>query len=172
MRPSEPAAPGSSTTATRSGWTNAALSMKSVTTSGTRMSSLPSHPGHGTAPRATAHPWNGRSAGSAARDNLSMPVGPVPTAPPDPLDEVRRASRHGGYAVYLGASEGRFVFSRPESGVLVLGPPRSGKTTSIVVPNVLAACGPVVVASTKRDILDATYRARLRCGPCIVFDPG
>jgi type IV secretion system protein VirD4 len=136
------------------------------------MSSLPSHPGHGTAPRATAHPWNGRSAGSAARDNLSMPVGPVPTAPPDPLDEVRRASRHGGYAVYLGASEGRFVFSRPESGVLVLGPPRSGKTTSIVVPNVLAACGPVVVASTKRDILDATYRARLRCGPCIVFDPG
>jgi type IV secretion system protein VirD4 len=93
--------------------------------------------------------------------------------PHDGLSYAQATSRHNDHGVYLGAdSAGGLVFGRPEEAALVLGPPRSGKTTAIVVPNVLAACGPVLVASTKRDILDVTWRARQRTGRCGVFDPG
>ncbi len=54
---------------------------------------------------------------------------------------------------------------------MVLGPPRSGKTTAVVVPNVLAAPGAVVSTSTKSDVLDATAAARSEYGTCQVFDP-
>ena len=53
----------------------------------------------------------------------------------------------------------------------MLGPPRSGKTSSVVVPNVLAAAGAVVAVSTKRDVLDETHAARRRLGACLLFDP-
>jgi len=53
----------------------------------------------------------------------------------------------------------------------VLGPPRSGKTSSIVVPNVFAATGAVVAVSTKRDVLDETHAVRGRLGECLLFDP-
>ncbi len=43
---------------------------------------------------------------------------------------------------------------------MVLGPPRSGKTSSLIIPNVLSANGPVVTTSTKPDVLDATVAAR------------
>jgi type IV secretion system protein VirD4 len=93
-------------------------------------------------------------------------------APPvDALALVRAWSAAAGHGVFLGGSDAP-VFASREEGVLVLGPPRSGKTSSVVVPNVLAACGPVVSASTKRDVLDATWRARARVGRCMVFDPG
>ncbi|MGH9029116.1 MAG: type IV secretory system conjugative DNA transfer family protein, partial [Acidimicrobiales bacterium] len=55
--------------------------------------------------------------------------------------------------------------------MLVLGPPRSGKTTALVIPSVLAAQGPVVSTSTKPDVLLTTMAARLRRGPCFVYDP-
>jgi type IV secretory pathway TraG/TraD family ATPase VirD4 len=63
------------------------------------------------------------------------------------------------------------VFAPREQGTLVLGPPRSGKTSSVVVPNVFAAVGPVVAVSTKRDVLDETHAARGRLGECLLFDP-
>lgn len=90
----------------------------------------------------------------------------------DPLAMVRFASKRAGHGLYLGSGVGAHLFAPPEQGLLVLGPPRSGKTASVVIPNVLAACGPVLVASTKRDILDATWQARRRVGPCVLFDPG
>ena len=49
------------------------------------------------------------------------------------------ASRAAGFGAYLGQSAGGPSFAMPEHCVLVLGPPRSGKTSGIVVPNVLAA---------------------------------
>ncbi len=55
--------------------------------------------------------------------------------------------------------------------MLVLGPSRSGKTSALVVPNVLAAPGPVVVTSTKADVLRATAGARTTCGWCLAYDP-
>jgi type IV secretory pathway TraG/TraD family ATPase VirD4 len=54
---------------------------------------------------------------------------------------------------------------------MVLGPPRSGKTTAVVIPNVLAAPGPVVTTSTKPDVLRATIEARSALGRCWLFDP-
>ncbi len=54
---------------------------------------------------------------------------------------------------------------------MILGPPRSGKTTSLIIPNVLASNGPVVSTSTKPDVLDGTLTARSALGRCLLFDP-
>jgi type IV secretion system protein VirD4 len=54
---------------------------------------------------------------------------------------------------------------------MILGPPRSGKTTALIIPNVLASNGPVVSTSTKPDVLDATFAARSGLGRCHLFDP-
>ncbi|GAC1304872.1 MAG: type IV secretory system conjugative DNA transfer family protein [Acidimicrobiales bacterium] len=69
-------------------------------------------------------------------------------------------------------SDGRgLVTAGPEQSVLVLGPPRSGKTSSLVVPNVLVAWGPVVSTSTKPDVMAATLAGRARRGRCWLYDP-
>ncbi|MSS00394.1 type IV secretory system conjugative DNA transfer family protein [Arthrobacter sp. BL-252-APC-1A] len=49
--------------------------------------------------------------------------------------------------------------------------PRTGKTTSRAVPAILAAPGPVLVTSNKRDVVDATRNVRAESGPVWVFDP-
>jgi type IV secretory pathway TraG/TraD family ATPase VirD4 len=54
---------------------------------------------------------------------------------------------------------------------MVLGPPRSGKTSSIVIPAMLAAPGAAVSTATKRDVLEATWRARAEIGQVWLFDP-
>ncbi len=54
---------------------------------------------------------------------------------------------------------------------MVLGPPRSGKTSAIVVPCVLDAPAAVVSTSTKPDVLAATFFRRWQLGNCFVFDP-
>ncbi|MHB1988982.1 MAG: type IV secretory system conjugative DNA transfer family protein [Acidimicrobiales bacterium] len=90
----------------------------------------------------------------------------------DPLDAIRWESARFGYGIRLGTSSGEVAFAAPELGSLVIGPPRCGKTSSVVVPNVLAACGPVIATSTKRDVLAATAAARTRVGECLLFDPG
>jgi len=73
--------------------------------------------------------------------------------------------------VVVGAGPDGLAVAGPEQAVLVLGPPRSGKTSSLVVPNVLAAWGPVLSTSTKPDVLVATARARARRGRCWIYDP-
>lgn len=85
---------------------------------------------------------------------------------------VRAASAASGHGVYLGEStSGGPLHAPPEHMVLLLGPPRSGKTSSVVIPNVVGADGAVVVTSTKRDVLDATWHPRSLGGPCALFDP-
>jgi type IV secretion system protein VirD4 len=76
---------------------------------------------------------------------------------------------HGG--VYLGAGSLGPAWAGTEQAVLVLGPPRSGKTSAIVVPTVLGAPGAVVSTSTKPDVLAATAHARGTVGPCLLYDP-
>ena len=76
-----------------------------------------------------------------------------------------------GSPLYLGAGTEGAVLAAPEQAVLVLGPPRSGKTTSLVIPNVLAAPGPVVTTSTKPDVLLATAGPRGDAGRCWLWDP-
>lgn len=63
------------------------------------------------------------------------------------------------------------VWAGRQQALLTLGPPRSGKTSSVVVPNVLVAPGPVVATSTKPDVLAATMASRAQVGPCWLFDP-
>ena len=74
------------------------------------------------------------------------------------LDALARAER----GVYLGHDEHGWCFVPLEHSVMILGPPRSGKTTALIIPNVLASSGPVVSTSTKPDVLDATVAARSR----------
>jgi type IV secretory pathway TraG/TraD family ATPase VirD4 len=66
----------------------------------------------------------------------------------------------------------RFPFCiGPQQALLVLGPPRSGKTTSVVVPNVLIGPGAVVTTSTKTDVVAWTAALRAKRGRTWLFDP-
>jgi len=89
----------------------------------------------------------------------------------DTLSAVRQAARHAGGCLYLGAGATGPAWARAEQAVLVLGPPRSGKTSGLVVPTVLGARGAVVSTSTKPDVLKVTAAARRRDGPCLLYDP-
>jgi len=71
----------------------------------------------------------------------------------------------------VGGDDRGLVVAGPEQALLVLGPPRSGKTSAVVVPNVLAAWGPVLSTSTKPDVLAATVAGRARRGRCWLYDP-
>lgn len=77
-------------------------------------------------------------------------------------------STHG---IYLGHDASGWRRAGTQQSVMVLGPPRSGKTTSLIVPNILGSAGPVVSTSTKTDVLDATIQTRAATGRCYVFDP-
>jgi type IV secretion system protein VirD4 len=76
-----------------------------------------------------------------------------------------------GPELYVGTDGRRLIWSGPQQALLVLGPPRSGKTSTLVVPNVLAAPGPVLVTSTKPDVLQATIAIRSQLGRCWLLDP-
>jgi type IV secretion system protein VirD4 len=89
----------------------------------------------------------------------------------DGLAVAQAWGQAASYGLYLGEGPRGPCFARPEHSLLVLGPPRSGKTSGVLVPNLLAANGPVLCASTKPDALGATARARARLGPCGLFDP-
>jgi Type IV secretory system Conjugative DNA transfer len=79
----------------------------------------------------------------------------------DPGTAVREHTLRLGGGAFLGFRPGgRWVTADPEHAVMVLGPPRSGKTSSIVIPAMLAAPGAAVSTATKRDVLDATWRSR------------
>jgi type IV secretory pathway TraG/TraD family ATPase VirD4 len=88
------------------------------------------------------------------------------------LSAVRaQVARDGGGAI-LGITTRRgWRLARPERAVLVLGPPRSGKSSGLIIPTVLTTPGPVVCTSTKPDILSATGCARSEVGRVWEFDP-
>lgn len=84
---------------------------------------------------------------------------------------LRNATRQRGAPIYLGSGAGGWAWAAPQRSTLVLGPSRSGKTSSLVIPNVLAAPGAVVSTSTKPDVLAATARSRADAGAVMLFDP-
>jgi type IV secretory pathway TraG/TraD family ATPase VirD4 len=89
-----------------------------------------------------------------------------------PGEAVREHVQRLGGGAFLGfATGGSWVTADPEHAVMVLGPPRSGKTSSIVIPAMLGAPGAAVSTATKRDVLDATWRARSEIGQVWLFDP-
>jgi Type IV secretory system Conjugative DNA transfer len=87
------------------------------------------------------------------------------------LDQLHHYLSARGGGLYVGAGSGQLAFAAPQQAVLVLGPPRSGKTSAVVVPNVLAAPGAVLSTSTKVDVLTATLPRRARQGRCWLLDP-
>ncbi len=88
------------------------------------------------------------------------------------LDQLRSHLAAQGSRLYLGAARTGVAFADPQQSVLVLGPPRSGKTTAVAIPNVVVAPGAVVATSTKADLLFATLSARAPLGRCWLLDPG
>lgn len=87
------------------------------------------------------------------------------------LVSLRRHLASCGGRLYVGTQPAGIALAEPQQSGLVLGPPRSGKTTALAIPNALCAPGPVVVTSTKADVLAATLDARRRLGDCWLLDP-
>ncbi|HEY4929061.1 MAG TPA: type IV secretory system conjugative DNA transfer family protein [Acidimicrobiales bacterium] len=87
------------------------------------------------------------------------------------LRVARDASAHAQHGLYLGHDAHTWHHAEAQQSVLALGPPRSGKTSALLIPNVLSAHGAVVTTSTKPDVLDATREARSMLGTCHLFDP-
>lgn len=92
---------------------------------------------------------------------------------PDPLLAAQVATRQRNGCAFLGlnAADREWVVAERQQAVLVLGPPRSGKTSGLIIPSILNASGPVVSTSTKTEVLRATARARSRMGRVWLFDP-
>ena len=74
-------------------------------------------------------------------------------------------------AILLGRTRQGWLAAPTQTGALVIGPPRSGKTSGVVVPNVMAWPGPVVTATTRRDVLDACAGIRSVRGTAWCFAP-
>jgi type IV secretion system protein VirD4 len=72
--------------------------------------------------------------------------------------------------VYLGRAHQRDVSSGAQRSTLVLGPSRSGKTTSLIIPNLLLTSRSSVITSTKDDVVRAMSVARSD-GATLLFDP-
>ncbi|TCD54116.1 hypothetical protein EJ419_05550 [Alloscardovia theropitheci] len=97
--------------------------------------------------------------------------------------------------ISIGTCHGVNTWASSEQPLYVLGPARSGKTTSVVIPLIMEAPGAVVATSSRRDIIDATYSFKRdgwqvtnryqntpatinnskpltgRAGSCYLFDP-
>ena len=106
-------------------------------------------------------------------------VGFVDEVPLEPLEQGRNkhfrkndvfhvAENRG---ILLGRDSRQWSWSGSERSTLVLGPTRSGKSTSLIIPNILSAPHAVVATSTKDDLLRSTATARNRCGSALLFDP-
>jgi len=75
-------------------------------------------------------------------------------------------------AMFLGhTAGGQALWASQEDSLLLIGPPRMGKTLYGCVGLVLDAPGPVVATSTKTDLLTLTATARAARGRVWAFDP-
>ena len=76
-----------------------------------------------------------------------------------------------GLPIGRAVAGGQRLYSSYEDVTIDIWGPRTGKTTSRAIPVILAAPGPVIATSNKRDLLDATRDPRAASGPVWVFDP-
>jgi type IV secretion system protein VirD4 len=131
----------------------------SVLTSPRRVT--PSRPPPLRTPLGRVEPDAGHAAGTLARARGVSPAA-----------RVREGSMRLGGGAYLGVDEyGGWITADPESAVMILGPPRSGKTSAIMIPALMACCGAAISTSTKPDVMRATLPARSEIGQTWLFDP-
>ncbi|WP_454837001.1 type IV secretory system conjugative DNA transfer family protein [Rhodococcus qingshengii] len=92
----------------------------------------------------------------------------------DPYRQVmaEAANVWGKAGGHVGWYEGRYVVANPRGGVLVIGPPGSGKSSAVIIPSVATAPGACVSASIKGDVMEATAAIRSIRGKVWHFDPG
>lgn len=76
-----------------------------------------------------------------------------------------------GLPIGVTVSTGQRLLSSWEDMRITIAGPRTGKTTSMVVPEILDAPGAVLATSNKRDVVDQTRDVRAARGPVWVFDP-
>ena len=72
--------------------------------------------------------------------------------------------------IYLGRGVRGDAMSGHERSTLVLGPTRSGKTSSLILPNLLMTMDACIVTSTKNDVVELMARSR-HDGATLLFDP-
>ncbi|MDP9381514.1 MAG: type IV secretory system conjugative DNA transfer family protein [Chloroflexota bacterium] len=113
-----------------------------------------------------------RQDSEAERWRQSLPETVAVTAP-DPQRVVHELTLSAGGGAFLGLTPDyrEWIAAERQQAVLVLGPPRSGKTSSLIIPTVLAMSGPIVSTSTKGEVMQATAAARSRLGRVWLFDP-
>ena len=73
--------------------------------------------------------------------------------------------------LWVGSHDGADVLAPTATSVMVVAPTRTGKSTRLVVPNLLRWDGPAIVTSVKRDVHDLTVARRRDFGPVALFDP-
>ncbi|MFF9157617.1 type IV secretory system conjugative DNA transfer family protein [Streptomyces sp. NPDC014846] len=89
---------------------------------------------------------------------------PAPKVTEVPVSEV---------AVFCGTAipTGVKLFIPFEETVLIVAPPREGKTSQLIMPWILDFPGSVLATSSKTDVLYATAKSREKYGPVMVLDP-
>ncbi len=109
-----------------------------------------------------------------ARDRMNSRVwarhrdlNPLLAAAPRPGSDEPAASGR----LWVGSHEGKDVIVPTATSVMVVAPTRTGKSTRLVVPNLLRWDGPAIVTSVKRDVYDLTVARRRHFGPVALFDP-
>ncbi len=99
----------------------------------------------------------------ASRRHLARLLAPAPRAGSDEPPAAGRLliGSHGHHDVVVPA----------RTSVMAIAPTRTGKSTRLVVPNLLRWDGPAIVTSVKRDVYDLTVAHRASIGPVHLFDP-
>eukprot|EP01037_Dinobryon_pediforme_P017867 gene17867-18096_t len=94
-----------------------------------------------------------------SRNAMNAIIKPAKIAPTDSL-------------LYLGFNEygGRWGY-KGNAHAMCIGPTRSGKSTSLVVPNLVVAKRSIIVMDTKAQLAAITARHRAKMGKVIILDP-
>ena len=81
---------------------------------------------------------------------------------------IDRENPYLGY--WLDSDEKRLRY-KGEKHLLCFGSPGSGKSTSLVVPNLLTLCRSIIVIDPKGQLAAITARARMKFGDVLILDP-
>jgi type IV secretion system protein VirD4 len=87
------------------------------------------------------------------------------------IGRAARADAMHRDGIVLGWRGDRLIQSPAEDNVLLFGVQRSGKTSTVVIPTLLAWCGAAVATSTKEELVALTADHRTAVGPVFVFAP-